>query len=604
MPIWNFTTTIRNPNRIQPFSTILKDFTEKEWSPTSGNQRNFQYKVIQNKLYLEDVTANEEQVSFERAREIAESRNWANGPDHRGRMSLSPLSKLGLCFVDDKKILHMTVLGEKLSNNEIKLNEYFENVLLKFQLPLHDKDKSYKKEKGYEIIPLLGTLQLINNVNEKLRQSGKKPVGISKLEFDIFIPTLIHYNQIDSQVDHLLQFRSEYRSVKSIKEKKKIINKFKKFFVTGDVLTEWDTDNERVTTFKKTLHDYGDNIRRYFRLADWISLRGNGYYIDLNPRKKIENESILQMSCKPLPFPNDETYSQYLADPTQPTLPWKDDKQLIKKYTFISDTISEISNNNNIQSSHTTLSIQDLSLLSKQELESQIKIVTQELHLIDKLNQEKELINPKKIDEVIELLQNLGRDGSAALELEHQTTRGLMALNDGTIAPNYPIGDDGEPLFTAPGGVGDIECFYKKFNLLCEVTMLTNNKQWMNEGVPVSRHYREFSEKRNFSETYCLFIAPALNIDTAEIFFIENNKRSEHKRTQIIPFTISQFIEILELLSNLKQNDSQIKFSHEKLLKLYQEIISSSTSSEDEEKWLNSIQPSLDSWKKDILVNS
>ena len=99
------------------------------------------------------------------------------------------------------------------------------------------------------------------------------------------------------------------------------------------------------------------------------------------------------------------------------------------------------------------------------------------MHLIDKLNQEKELINPKKIDEVIESLQNLGRDGSAALELEHQTTRGLMALNDGEIAPNYPIGDDGEPLFTAPGGVGDIECFYKKFNLLCEVTMLTNNKQ-------------------------------------------------------------------------------------------------------------------------------
>ena len=39
---------------------------------------------------LEDVTANEEQVSFERAREIAESRNWASGPDHRGPPQAHP----------------------------------------------------------------------------------------------------------------------------------------------------------------------------------------------------------------------------------------------------------------------------------------------------------------------------------------------------------------------------------------------------------------------------------------------------------------------------------------------------------------------------------
>ena len=47
--------------------------------------------------------------------------------------------------------------------------------------------------------------------------------------------------------------------------------------------------------------------------------------------------------------------------------------------------------------------------------------------------------------------------------------------------------------------------------------MFTGRQQWQNEAIPVSRHYREFAEKRNFSETYCLFIAPALHPDTVEI---------------------------------------------------------------------------------------
>ena len=213
-------------------------------------------------------------------------------------------------------------------------------------------------------------MQLIDKVNG----CSKKPVGISLEEFNIFATTLIHHKNLNKTVKEIITFRQTLKKLKNIQQKKAYIDKIqrKKLKMTQQ---EYNDD----TTQKNQFREYGDNIRRYFRLADWISLRGNGYFIDLNPRKKIENESILQMSCKPLSFPNDETYSQYLADPTQPTLPWKDDEKLIKKYTFISDTISEISKNNNIQSSHATLSIQDLSLLSKQELESQIKIITQEL---------------------------------------------------------------------------------------------------------------------------------------------------------------------------------------------------------------------------------
>ena len=135
-------------------------------------------------------------------------------------------------------------------------------------------------------------------------------------------------------------------------------------------------------------------------------------------------------------------------------------------------------------------------------------------------------------------------------------------------------------------------------------TFVARGSQWQNEGIPVSRHYRQFAEKRNFSETYCLFIAPTLHPDTVEIFYIENRKRSEDKRTKTIPFTISQFIEILELLIKLKQKNPKTQLIHEKLLKLYEKIILSSTDSDDEIEWRDSVQPSLDSWKEEILANS
>lgn len=41
---------------------------------------------------------------------------------------------------------------------------------------------------------------------------------------------------------------------------------------------------------------------------------------------------------------------------------------------------------------------------------------------------------------------------------------GLNALNDAIlIKPNYPVGDDNEPTFTAPANKPDIECFLSIF---------------------------------------------------------------------------------------------------------------------------------------------
>ena len=606
MPTWNFSTALRNPNRIEPFAKILKDFVGKLWTPGSGNQAKFQIKAIQNRLYLSAETEQIEQLTYQKAKKIFQDKNYASGPDHRGRMSLSVLSKLGLCFVDHNNILRTTILGERMANGEIDLKVYFENVLLKYQLPQYATDRSYPAKKGYGIIPLLGTLQLINKVNQKEKEQGKKAKGISKYEFDIFIPTLIHHNQIDNQVKHLLKFRREREKAKNLKERLQISNKYKKLFADKDIQSVWnDPNNADVLTYKKTLRDYGDNILRYFRLSDWISLRGNGFYIDLNERKKIENESLLRMPCSPLPFDDDEEYSKYLADPSTPKKPWKSIPELIKKYFFLSDTITEKIKKHNIPPSLSLLTDNDLSKLNEVQLETETKNLVNELQRVDEIARSKELLDPKQIAKVIESLENIGNSGQPALELEHQTALALTALDDGQIKPNYPLGDDGEPTNTAPGGAGDIESFYNLFQLLTEVTMLTNRNQQYQEGDPVTRHFVNFAKQNSALETYCLFLAPKLHEDTLNQFYFQNvHYRGKEKETRIIPLNITQFIEILKCFLQLKEKDPSYKFSHETFKKLFDSILDSMDKYDDPTEWYNNIQSILDNWKEELLSNS
>gem|GEM_PF-6774959 len=51
------------------------------------------------------------------------------------------------------------------------------------------------------------------------------------------------------------------------------------------------------------------------------------------------------------------------------------------------------------------------------------------------------------------------------------------------IEPNYPVGYDNEPTFTAPANKPDIECFYKNFNAICGVTLFTNLTELKNHTV-------------------------------------------------------------------------------------------------------------------------
>ena len=175
---------------------------------------------------------------------------------------------------------------------------------------------------------------------------------------------------------------------------------------------------------------------------------------------------------------------------------------------------------------------------------------------------------------------------------------GLHALNDAKeIKPNYPVGDDNEPTFTAPGGMADIECYYYNFNMICEVTMLKGRDQWFNEGQPVMRHLRDFEKKNDNS--YCIFIAPSIHIDSAETFYIANTIGYKGSRQKIAPVTISQFVSLLKTLRAMRESGKY--FAHTYLKELVEKIANSTNDINNSDDWIANIGSIISSWETGLI---
>jgi hypothetical protein len=247
------------------------------------------------------------------------------------------------------------------------------------------------------------------------------------------------------------------------------------------------------------------------------------------------------------------------------------------------------------------LEYNDVTIMPEVDLKQYIKELRERRHKLQEriLNFEAQHID--KIEFYINQLENIySLPGKKSIVLEKLTTLALNALNDALeVNPNYPVGDDNEPTFTAPANKADIECFYNEFNAVCEVTMLTNRSQWYNEGQPVMRHVRDFENKYTNKSVYCLFIAPKLHKDTIETFWMSVKYGYRGNTQRIIPMSIKQLINILKLLLNLKKENKQ--FQHQDLLNLYDNVIELTGSVEHSDEWINQIPNAINAWKEQIL---
>lgn len=607
---WSITTTVRNPERMRSFLKVLQAFEGQEW--TLENQEKYQIALIQNRLYgygsqqfynslpldkislLEDLTHD---ISFDEAKAIFELKGYED-PAMRGRQSLNPLKKFGF-VVFKEKVLFISQLGKYFLTENYDLGEVVFRMFLKWQLP-NPASKDYKKENGVDIKPFIGTLHLINKVNQLEEARGNKTKGLSKEEFSLFVPTLINFQEIEKQAKRVIDFRLKTDG-KPKPEQKEIKEKLKFEFVKNFLGTD---DIKQITTGLNNIKDYGDNTLRYFRLTRFLYIRGGGFFVDLEPRRQVEIQNLLNFdNGQSLEFASSEEYSEYLADLEKPELPWETNKELLKIVESINIDILE-------EKKKLTLElINQVKFAEKQEQDlskEELKIYIEELRnyrrKLQELQNKQESQEIENIKTYVFELKNIYNSKKAKpVELEKYTTLGLNALNDAlNIQPNYPVGDDNEPTFTAPAGKPDIECYYTKYNAICEVTMLNGRDQWFNEGQPVMRHLRDFENRDNTKASYCLFIAPKIHQDTVNTFWFSVKYEYQGKKQNIVPLTINQFVSLLETLVEIKQAGKRL--NHQELFGLYDDILHLTNKVDNSLSWLERIPDTITNWKVKLAV--
>jgi len=604
---WSISTTVRNPERLRDFLSVLKQLEEQPFN--SENQIKYQILLIQNKLYKpSDLTKEqkeyfddiEKEMPFEVAKEIFDTQNYED-PAMRGRNSVAPMNKMGLCIAKNSvEGVKITPLGKYFLSEDYDLGKLFFFHFLKWQLP-NPASRTFSENDGFNIKPFIGSLHLISEVNKLWAKAGNEPIGISKDEFSLFAPTLIDYRNIKQQAKKLIEYRTGIRLRKDDKSKRKFRDAFRQKFAKSFLGTGKNSEIEKLL---KNLKDYGDNSIRYFRLTRFLLIRGGGFYVDLEPMRAIELGKLLATdNAAPLEFKNTDQYIEYLADLKQPVLPWETKEELEKIAVSLNNDVQNyIKDLKSKAEKIPACAFQNIEKLDTEKLKQYIEVLRAYRRKLQELETHIESQDTSKIQEYIDALKNIYQSvNKKSIELEKLSALALNALNDALeIKPNYPVGDDNEPTFTAPANKPDIECFYEKFNSVCEVTMLTDRSQWYNEGQPVMRHVREFEETHVGKTAYCLFIAPRLHQDTIETFWMAIKYGYKGAIQRIVPLSISQFIRLLESLLEIKKQGR--RFTHGELLNLYEQILNLTNQAAHSEEWIEQIPDTITSWQESILL--
>tara|TARA_Y100000310_G_C20681457_1_gene816201 strand:+ start:824 stop:2644 length:1821 start_codon:yes stop_codon:yes gene_type:complete len=602
---WSISTTVRNPERVRDFLKVLKLMEREEW--TKESQAKFQTLLIQNRIYgfgnlqfysglskedIELIDNPKNKITFDKAKEIFEKKNYKD-PSMRGRQSFSLLKKIGLVYLDENNKIIISKSGESFLKEDYNLTEIFFRSFLKWQLP-NKATTDFKEKDGFNIKPFVGILHLIKNVNKLWEEKGNKPVGLHRKEFLIFAHLLINYEDIESVAKKIIGYREAKSKIEGKTNKKDFDKKFQFQYVKELLGIE---EEKAINKVIKNCKDYLDNTIRYFRVTGYVSLRGGGFYIDLEKSRDIEINLLLESDDASIKdFENKAEYDFYLGDMVLPKLPWETKETLNKIANEIINEIKILESEINLNK----FKFKSIEKLRIDELNKYIEDLRNYKSLLFEQKDHTESQGLDKLKEYIKNLKEIYELPNRALMLEKYITLGLNALNDALrIKPNYSVGDDNEPKNTAPGGKPDIECFYEEFNSICEVTLLKNRSQWFNEGQPVMRHLRDFESNNKDKPAYCLFIAPEIHRDTINTFWQAIKYEYEGNKQRIIPLTIKQFIKLLDILVKIKERNKG--FAHTKLSRLYDNILDIDKVS-NSSIWLDGIFEKISSWKTEVLA--
>ena len=509
----SFSTTMRNPERIVLFIENLKEFEGKIL--TKEIIMKIVEKLIKNKLYVplyikriphlkkifenDTKSFSEKEIKgiIENSPQNHKEAGFEKGWDSRFDTWYKLSKEFGFIYYEMEKPIEISQTGHMLcdayseSGNDSsgeKIQKIFLNALMKYNI-----DNPCRRNLNKNVpIPLL--LNVLKKLKSDKEENG---AGIFKKE----LPFLICWK--DNDADKLYEYIKEFRKNHGFKASNEIVYE--------KCLELLESKNEKRFKMKQIIQESVDDLIRKLRITGIFSLRGLGRFIDIN---KLENNKIEYII---------KNYSECKVYET---------KYEFSKYMGEMDlNIINIEENINYE---TTENIK-ISALKDFATKYENKKIIQELEYLEKDKNSK--------DEFLKLIDNPTRlEFLVSLILVKNYPKLL-------VKPNYSIDDEGNPSFTAKGGIADIEIYDENSDALVEVTLIRTRQQSIVEIPAITRHLFKLKEISLKENVFSIFIAPSIHEDTK--FMCEFVKYS--KKLDIKPYTISDFIKKISLNEDISR---------------------------------------------------
>jgi hypothetical protein len=460
-----FTTTMRNPERLKDFLSILFQYNGEILTDSVIDDvvleliKKGQYKPMKASSEVKNLWKNDLELSDEMALEVFRNNpqkhkeyGFEEGWPSRFDTWYKIAKELGFVYYWMDEKIRFSESGKLLLDKEKPENEVFvfANAFSKYQ-----RNNPYRKILN-DNIPLILLIKVIELLNS---DKDYNSTGISRVE----IPLLLCWRDSDAQALYykIKELRTSYG-----------------YNISDEVILENCAEllenNGKVTKMDNNsiLVDYPDDFIRKMRLTSLFTMRGGGRFIDINKNELATVEYIKNKYSTYPTFLSESDFFDYIGNI---------DVDLINKLT-IYQTPNRSSKN-------------DLSKWVSYYGWDSIK--NEMINLAEKKSSH---------DDILKVI-------SAPLRLEFLTSLALLSkLPNLSVNPNFVTDDEGLPTCFASGGIADIECEENSNLILVEVTLLTGTQQHIRESYSVQRHLEDQINKGK--SAFSLFISPKTFIDT------------------------------------------------------------------------------------------
>ena len=494
----SFNTTLRNPDRIAGFLSVLCNYEgkiltneiikdiccdvliEKLYKPNAVKSNPDWYRIYEsdNLCYTRQQALAIMEASPQKHKEAGYDYGWPSRFDTWYKL----IMEFGLCFYAIGVPVEISPLGKDLVTaykeepvNDDVIQNVFLNAMAKFQT-----STPFRKNVN-ENVPLLLLLNVLKLLKEDSEENG---AGVFRKEISFFLcwPN----NDASELYQYIKSFRARYG-----------YNYSDEFIYEKCLEMFLDDKNSSIDSLRKyikmskLLVESTDEYIRKMRITGVVSLRGNGRFLDFNT---FEMDKV-----------------NYLLDNYGKCVYYKDKHEF---YKFIQEKDSNLFTVEEVVAD-------DLTQLKQRVLQKYANEYTEE-----KIVEELELTyKGASRDEMLKFID-------APARLEFLAAVALVKYFKGiSVIPNYAVDDEGLPRFTARGGIADIECHRNNCYGLIEVTLMTGAaQQTEHEMTSISDHLKTATDNSE-EYTFALFVAPILQERALDYMDYMNDRKLRHNKS-------------------------------------------------------------------------